>query len=79
MKTTISRNALFKRVTRKLAHDGLRLHRCRFDSTWLRSLGRFYTTNQFNHVDGISLDNDFELLDFAKEIGVVTPNVVLAD
>jgi len=77
MNTEISENALFKRVARKLAHDGVRLHRCRFNSRWFRSLGRFYTTNRFNCICGISLDNDIELLDFAKELGVVAPNVVL--
>ena len=43
--------ALFKRLQRKLKHQGQHLHRCRQDSRDLPTLGRYYVTNTaFNAV-----------------------------
>lgn len=41
MPNAISERALFARVARKIAHDGLSLHRCRYDARSFRDTGRY--------------------------------------
>lgn len=71
--TTITERALFSRVARKLAHEGLTLHRCRYDSRWFNGLGRYYTVNALNSIDACFV----QLEEWARDLKCLGPDDVV--
>lgn len=74
MPNVISERALFARVARKLAHDGLFLHRARYDSRLHQNLDRYYCTDDRGCVSGYLFTNPKRLLSYGRELGVVAEN-----
>lgn len=62
-------SALIRRVRRKLAHDGMRLHVQRYDARSFRDLGRYYCTDERNFVCGRYLSSDDDVVAYARELG----------
>ena len=79
MPNVISERALFARVARKLAHDGVFLHRGRYGSRLHQNLGRYYCVNDRNCVCGYSFATAGEMLEYGRELGVVHLNEQLAN
>jgi hypothetical protein len=68
----VSRTALMKRVNRRLAHDGEKLHASR---SWmaLHNFGAYYVLDR----NGVVLAWHIELVQFAKELGCFRPGEFL--
>lgn len=81
MPMKISERALFARVSRKLAHDNLFLHRCKEGSRLFYNLNcaRYYCTDDRNSITGYSFRSTSELLDYGKELAVVRADEALDD
>ena len=62
----ISERALFLRLKRRLARDGIHLKTCREDSRWFNDFGRHYAVNDNNAVHDTHMDIDA----WARELGV---------
>ena len=75
MPNAISERALFARVARKIAHDGLSLHRCRYDARSFRDTGRYFTCNAPGHVDACFV----QLEQWGRELGVMHENEQVAN
>lgn len=64
----ISEAALEKRISRKLAHEGETLRKCRYNSRWFNDLGSYYVVNSYfnsitaTHVDLETWGRDLEVL-----------------
>ena len=78
MPNVLTERAIFARVSRRLNHDGVFLHRSRVDSRMHQDYGRYYATDDRNCICNPSLDNEGCLLEYAKELGVVSPETELA-
>lgn len=77
---SLSERAVFARVSRRLNREGLFLHRCPFNSRYFSELGRYYETNERNHICGTRwLTSKIDLLDYAKELGVVDQGAEMAE
>ena len=74
-KVPISERALFERIKRKVAKEGLTLHRCRQNSRWFNELGPYYVVNN-NHFVGLDA-NEFQEL--AKDLGCIAPHEYLEE
>ena len=62
-----SDRAIYLRLKRRLAREGIHLRTCRENSRWFNDLGRHYTFNDNNAVDATHIDID----DWARELGIV--------
>jgi hypothetical protein len=78
MSMVISERALFARVARNLAHNGETLHRCRVDSRWFNSLGRYYTVDSSTGCAGSRCDDVEDLLVWAIDLEVVAHDCQVA-
>jgi Fe-S cluster biosynthesis and repair protein YggX len=77
MPMTVSEAALFARLKRKLwREERLTLRRCSDRSPWRQDLGRYYMTNDRNHIAGYHVS---DLEDFARDLGVMRADEQLAD
>lgn len=71
----ISEAALAKRISRKLAHEGLILRKNRDNSRWLHDLGYYYVVNSyFNRIEHPHVD----LEAWGRDLGVLADNEALA-
>lgn len=73
MKQTITENALFQRLKRKLAHEELVLHRSKRGGS-LNNLGTYHITDLRTNTVTCS---GFNLVEMAREEGVMHPSEVL--
>jgi hypothetical protein len=73
-KTKITERALFARVKRKLAHDGLILRKCRENSQWRNDLGNYYAVDVRNCIAGRYDDLESE----GRELGVLKAHEEIA-
>lgn len=78
MPNVLSERAIFARVSRRLHHEDIFLHRSRVDSRMHQDYGRYYATDGRNCICNPSLKNEDSLLKYAKELGVVSPETELA-
>lgn len=75
MRKSVSVDALFRRIDRKLRAIGECLRRCREGSRWFNNLGRYYSISiAFNAVR----DTQIDLEAWGRDLGVLGPNEVLA-
>jgi hypothetical protein len=73
-KVPVTERALFARVSRALAKDGLVLKRCRADSRWSAELGYYYTVDatrnliDSKHIDLVQWAREMKLLAEYEEL-----------
>lgn len=65
--TTISERALFMRLKRRLAREGLRLQTCRESSRWINDLGRYFATDASNALR----ESHIDLVGYSAELGLI--------
>lgn len=68
--TTISERALFMRLKRRLAREGLHLQSCRENSRWLNELGRYFATDENNALR----ESHIDLVGYGAELGLISAN-----
>lgn len=78
MQIKITERALFARVARRLAHDGLWLRRCSERSRSFHNLARYYCSDRGNYVKGPMFDDVDELLVWAIENNIAQPETQIA-
>lgn len=67
-KVPVSEKAIFQRLSRHLAHDGLALKKCRAGSRAHQTLGDFYTVDA--HSNAVR-DYQIDLEGWAREAGLM--------
>jgi len=70
--TTISERALFERLKKRLALEGLHLKTCRENSRWINDLGRYFATDANNALREPHID----LVGYGTELGVISAHEV---
>lgn len=70
----ITERALFTRMKRRLAHDGLILRRCRKTSNGYLDLGDVYVTDESQWLKDAHVDLETR----AKEMGILRPGETVA-
>jgi hypothetical protein len=71
----VTERALFQRINRKLAHQSVRLKKCRRDSLSWHDLGDYYAVDEYNHVCSPG-GNDLEAI--GREVGALSEHEKLA-
>ena len=72
---TLSHRAAMQRLRRYLAHKGLFICACRFDSRWYPEIGRYYVVNESNFIEAKGIDIE----EWARDAGLIGANVVVED
>jgi len=75
-KVKLSERTLFARVSRKLAEDDITLRRCDKNSPLYSELGDIYEVDTGTEV---VLGKHIHLLEYAKALGLIKPNEILAE